>query len=555
MTAVIAAPAPPSRPATVPAPGFGVRFLLSWRLLRRGAALMWLTAAGYMTIEVLVFRGAYPDAASRQKLLELSTSTAVRMMQGVPGAVDTAGGFAVWDGGWMLAIIVGCWALLSATRLTRGEEDAGRADLVLARPLTARQSLGAHLATMAAAAAGVGIAAALPFILLGEPAAGAVLWGLGLAAVGAVAAALGTLVAQVVEPRRRVVSVGLGLLAAAFVVRVLANSADRRVWLLTVAPFGWVERLRAYSGNDWLWLLAPAAATLLLGGAALAVCARRDAGAALVRASGSHRSTLRLLGSAPSFGWRLSAGALLGWALTLAVISFVFGLMTGALVEFINEDETYRKMLESMGMDMSVPAAGYLSYIALFLALPFAAFLGWRVGAARQEEAEGRLDHLLVRGVVRWRWLAVTTGYAFLAAAILVTATTAALWAGAKLVDAPVTTGQVLEPMLGTLPLLALFTGISVLVFGIASRLTVIVPVSLAVLCYLLDTFGAALDWPQPGPRPVPVPSSGPLARRPDDPPRDRRHDRRRCCGCGGRHRRLRAPRPARRLTRAAEPV
>ena len=275
----------------------------------------------------------------------------------------------------------------------------------------------------------------------------------GSAALCAVAAALAMLVAQVVEPRRRAVSVGLGLLAAAFVVRVVANSADRRVWLLTVAPFGWVERLRAFSDNEWPWLLAPVAAMLLLAGTALALCGRRDTGAALVRSAGTHRSTLRLLGSAPGFGWRLSSGALLGWALTLAVITFVFGLMTGALVDFINEDETYRKMLESMGMDMSVPAVGYLSYIAVFLALPFAAFLGWRVGASRQEEADGRLDNLLVRGVVRWRWLAVTTGYAFLAAAILVAATTAALWAGTQLVDAPVTTWQVIEPMVGTLPL------------------------------------------------------------------------------------------------------
>ena len=497
MTAVIPAPAPPSLPATAPAPpGFGVRFALSWRLMRRGAALMWLAAAAYMAIEVLVFRSAYPDEASRQKLLDLSTSTAVRMMQGVPGGVDTAGGFAVWDGGWMLMIIAACWALLTATRLTRGEEDSGRAELVLARPLTVRQALGAHLATMGTAAAGVGVAAALPFVVLGEPAAGAVLWGLGLGALCAVAAAVAMLVAQVVEPRRRAVSVGLGLLAAAFVVRVVANSADRRVWLLNVAPFGWVERLRAFSDNEWPWLLAPLVAVLLLGGAALTVCGRRDAGAALVRSAGTHRSTFRLLGSAPGFGWRLSSGALLGWALTLAVITFVFGLMTGALVDFINEDETYRTMLESMGMDLSVPAVGYLSYIAVFLALPFAAFLGWRVGATRQEEAEGRLDNLLVRGVVRWRWLAVTTGHAFLAAAILVSATTAALWAGTQLVDAPITTWQVIEPMAGTLPLVVLFTGVAVLVFGITPRLTVIVPVTLAVLSYLLDTFGTALDWP-----------------------------------------------------------
>jgi len=494
------APAPPAqvRPETGALPGFRARYAVSWRLLRRGAVLIWITAAAYMAMEVLVFRGAYPDAASRQKLLELSTSTVVRMMQGVPGAVYTACGFAVWDGGWMVTLIVACWSLLTATRLTRGEEDSGRAELLLVRPVTARQVLGAHLVALGVASVGTGAAGALPFVLLGEPVAGALVWGAGLATLCGVAAGLGVLVAQVVEPRRRAVSWGLGLLAAAFVLRVVANSADRRSWLLSVAPFGWVERLRAFSDDDGRWLLAPIAASLLLAGAAAVVCGRRDAGAALLRSSTGHRSSFRLLGSAAAFGWRLTSGALVAWATVLAIVTFVFGLMTGALIDFINEDETYRKMLESMGMDMSVPAVGYLSYVATFLALPFAAFLGWRVGAARQEEAEGRLDNLLVRGVVRTRWLAVTAAFAFGAASILVAVTGAALWAGARLADAPVSAGQVAEPMIGTLPLIALVTGIAVLAFGVAPRLTVAAPVTFAVAAYLLDTFGGALDWPSP---------------------------------------------------------
>jgi ABC-2 type transport system permease protein len=495
MTSLLTTPAP-STPATGPAPGYPARLRWSWRLMRRGAVLMWLTVAVYLAIEVLVFRNAYPDAASRERLLRLSTSTAVRMMQGVPGAVDTAGGFAVWDGGWMLMLIVGCWALLTATRLTRGEEDTGRAELVLCLPLTPRQALLAHLGAMGVAAGGIALAAVLPFVLLGEPVASALLWGVGLGGLGAVAAALGTLVAQTVEPRRRAVSVGLGLLAAAFVLRVVANSADERAWLQTLGPFGWVERLRAFSADRWPWLLAPLAAVLVLGGAAVVLRAHRDAAAALLRSGSTHRSNLRLLGTPVGFGWRLTSGALLGWTVTLAVSTFVFGLMTQALIDFINEDETYRRMLESMGMDMSVPAIGYLSYIGLFMALPFAAFVAWRLGASWQEESEGRLDNLLVRGVVRWQWLAATAAYAFLAATILVVVSGVGLWAGAQWVDAPVSAGQVAEPMAGTLPLVALFTGVTVLVFGLVPRVTVVLPVTLAVVAYLLETFGSALEWP-----------------------------------------------------------
>jgi ABC-2 type transport system permease protein len=485
----------------VPLPGvagFAARYAVSWRLIRRGAALIWLTVLLYMTIEVLVFRGAYPDAASRQRLLDLSTSTAVRMMQGVPGAIDTAGGFAVWDGGWQLMIIVGCWAALTMSRLARGEEDAGRADLVLSRPLTVRQALGAHCAALATAAGGIAVGAAAPFLVLGEAAAGALVWGSGLALLCAVAAALAALVSQAVQPRRRVATVSLGLLAAAFLVRIVANSADPRSWMLSLTPFGWVERLRAFSDNAWGWLVPPAALTLVFAGAAFVLTTRRDTGAALVQISTQHRSTFRLLGSASGFIWRLGVGALTAWTLTLAITTFVLGMMTDALVDFINHDAAYRRMLRSMGVDVSVPAAGYLSYLAVFLALPCAVFLGWRIGALRQEEAEGRLDNLLVRGVLRTRLLAAAGVQAFGAAAILVAASTLALWAGAEVVGAPVTTRQIVEPMAGTLPLVGLFTGIAVLTFGLAPRLTLVVPVTVAVLGYLLDTLGAALDWPGP---------------------------------------------------------
>ncbi len=62
---------------------------------------------------------------------------AIRMMQGVPVALDTPGGFAVWDGGWVIQLILAVWAILTTTRLLRGEEDLERTDLLLAGPVRA----------------------------------------------------------------------------------------------------------------------------------------------------------------------------------------------------------------------------------------------------------------------------------------------------------------------------------------------------------------------------------------------------------------------------------
>jgi ABC-2 type transport system permease protein len=458
--------------------------------------LLWLSAAAYMAVEVLVFRHAYPTTASRQRLLELSTSTAVRVMQGIPGRIDTAGGFAVWDGGWMVMIVVASWAMLTAVRLTRGEEDAGRAELVLSRPLTARNALAANLLVMTVTAAGVGAFGAVPFLVLGEPVAGAIAWAIGLALFTVVAAAIGALVAQVFAPRRRATAVGLALVALAYLLRAVANSAHSRSWLSTLSPFGWLDRVHVYGGDDWRWLLAPAVFAALVGAVAILLCKHRDTGAPLLRSKENHESRLRLLGGPARFGWRLSSGVLLAWTLTLTVCAVVFGLMTQAVVDFINQDDAYRKMIQSMGMDVSVPTVGFVSYIAAFTALPFAAFTGWRVGAVWQEESAGRLNNLLVRGVVRWRWLATTAIDALVATAILVVVTTLGVWAGAKFSGAPVGAGQVIEPFAGTIPVVVLFVGISVLMYGVLPQLTIAAPVTLAVVSYVLDMVGSSLKWP-----------------------------------------------------------
>jgi len=165
--------------------------------MRRGALLMWLAVATYMTVEVVSFQRTYPDAESRQRLLELSTSTAVRMLQGRPGAIDTAGGFSVWDSGWMLTLIVACWAILTTTRLTRGEEDSGRIELLLSRPVNAPRVLAANFAGMGVALAGLAVSAAAPLVVFGQSFAGALLWGLGLALFAAVIALW-----RIVPPRR-----------------------------------------------------------------------------------------------------------------------------------------------------------------------------------------------------------------------------------------------------------------------------------------------------------------------------------------------------------------
>lgn len=107
----------------------------TFRLLRRGVLVLAAAMAAYAVVEVLAYRNAYPDQASREHLATFEDDPAVRMLQGIPYRIDTVGGYVAWDAGWVLEVIVGTWALLTVTRLLRLEEETERSQLTLAGPV------------------------------------------------------------------------------------------------------------------------------------------------------------------------------------------------------------------------------------------------------------------------------------------------------------------------------------------------------------------------------------------------------------------------------------
>src|SRR5687767_460142 len=102
------------------------------RLLRRST----LVIGGLFfaaTLAVLVgYEGLYPEGTDRSAAVALGENPGFRALLGSGAGLDTAGGFTAWRFGGPAVIILAVWSYLAATRLLRGEEDAGRAELVWA---------------------------------------------------------------------------------------------------------------------------------------------------------------------------------------------------------------------------------------------------------------------------------------------------------------------------------------------------------------------------------------------------------------------------------------
>ena len=74
------------------------------RLTRRGIVLLAVGVVAYVLVEAVSFVQTYPDEASRMRLSEFGDQPAVRMLQGIPHAVETVGGFVVWEMGYSSSI-------------------------------------------------------------------------------------------------------------------------------------------------------------------------------------------------------------------------------------------------------------------------------------------------------------------------------------------------------------------------------------------------------------------------------------------------------------------
>lgn len=469
---------------------------LSGRLVRRGALLAALATSGYLVIEVVSYQTTYPDAESRATVASFQDSPAVRMLQGIPHAVDTTGGFVAWDAGWMLGLGLAVWMLLATTRLLRGEEDAGRTELVLAAPVRATRAVTAQLLVLAAAVGLAGAAVTATMVAAGTGILSSTLFGLGMGGLAGTMAGVAAVAAQVLPVRRRAVAASAVALGLLFGLRMVANSADSRGWLRWLTPFGWLDELRPYGGDRWLALLPLLAAPVALAATAVALRNRRDTGGALLVESDRHRGHGRLLGSPLAFAWRSGQGVLLGWLVAVAAYGLVFGSLLSTVADFVARDEGYREVLEALGLDLARLTESLVGYLGGMMALVFALYACWRIGSARTEEASGRADNLLTRPVRRWRWLGGHAALALVGVVLLAAATGVGMWLGAVLTGAPVGLADALGSMLATTPAVTVFGGLAVLTLGLAPRVTVVVPVAATVVAYLGEMLGTALDWP-----------------------------------------------------------
>jgi ABC-2 type transport system permease protein len=469
---------------------------VAMRLARRGTVVVALTAGGLAALVAVEYRDTFRGAIGASSLMSLAENPAIRTLFGRPVALDDPGGFTVWRTGTVLAVLVGVWAALTATRITRGEEEAGRWDLLLAGRMRLGSLVGGSTAVFVAANAVVGGAVAAGLLLAGTATTGALLFGAAIGGIGLVGAGLGVLAAQVLPERRAASGLAVAVLMAGLLVRMVADGVEALAWAHWVSPFGLLARTAPYSDDRVLPVLALLVAGAVLAVVAAALSGRRDVGAGLVRGRDVHRSRCRLLGSLPALAVRRIRRPLLGWGAGVAAYFLLIGLLATSMLDFLRENPVFAELASAAGFARLASVQGYAASLFALLAIPLGAFCASRVAAAASDESAGRLTLLFSLPVARARWAATEAGCAVVGCAGIAACAGLATWLGTRAVDAPLGPGEALAGALSVLPVAMLCLGAALAALGWAPHAVVALGVLPAAGGFLLLVLADSFRWP-----------------------------------------------------------
>ncbi|WIN00247.1 hypothetical protein ACTOB_003942 [Actinoplanes oblitus] len=469
---------------------------LALRQARRGAVIVLIVSAGMHAMVAATFAGVAADPAAAAALRGIAGNPAIRTLFGEPVALGQAGGFTVWRVGTVIAVLLGVWAILATTRLTRGAEEAGRWDLLLAGRTSARAITARHLAVVAAATVAVGLAVAAALTVAAHRPAGALVHGGGLAAFGLFCVASAALAAQLFGSRAAATGASIAVLGAGLLLRMIGDGVDGLGRLRWLSPFGLLELSSPYGQNRPLPLLVLLAGAAMLAGLAGVAAGRRDTGDGLLARSSGRDRNRGLLGGIAAFSVRRLLPALGGWAAALAAYFSLIGLTAVSIIDFMTANTTITDLAGQAGFARLDRLDGLAATIFALLAVPVGGFAAVRLAAFVAAESDRRLTLLLAQPLSRVRLVlteaAVTAG----GMAVLVTVAGLAMWGGVSIAGGGLSLGAALHGTWNTMPVASLSLGAAVLATGVAPRAVTAIGVLPTAGGFLLLTLADSIGAP-----------------------------------------------------------
>ncbi|MGY0498325.1 ABC transporter permease [Nocardia sp. FBN12] len=469
---------------------------LTYRQVWRGAALVAAIVTGLSAMVAVQYQTTFADTLDPGALRALAENPAVRVLFGEPRALDDPGGFTVWRTGTPALVLCGVWALTSATRLTRGEEESGRWDLVLGGRVRIVDMVAwcTAILTVAALLSAVGIGAAL--IATGTDASGAVMHGLCVLGSTVTFAGVGVLAAQLLGSRSAATGAACAVVGLSLLLRMLADGVSALAWTAWFTPFGLAARAAPYAENRVTPVLALAGLAIAPAVAALIVARRRDLGGAVFVRSDTRAPRTRLLGSVPAFAVRRALAPTMGWAVGIAAYFVLIGALTSTIVSFLEQNPRFADLAATAGFGGLGSVTGFAAALFALLAIPVGLYAATRIAAMAADEKARRWTPLHALPLSRYQLAGAEIAVIALGVAGLLTTAASAMWIGAVSTGAPLGLRDAFAGAFNLVPVVLLALGAATLGLGWYPHAVAAIGAVPVVGGFLLDVIAASTDAP-----------------------------------------------------------
>ena len=408
------------------------------------------------------------------------------------------GGLTAWRIGFPASLIMGLISVFLMVRHTRSEERKGRLELITSAKVGRQAVLSAALLTTFGVNLIMAVSIGLGLIAQGLDAYSSFLLGMSFAAFGCLFAAISGVAVQLTESSGDARYLMAGLLVGFFILRVFGWDDGDYSWVSWLSPYGWVHHIGSFAENEiWIFIIF---LLFIVGFTALAywLSSLRDLGAGIIRQrSGSARAS-KYLQNSLALAWRLHRGMLFFWIIIFLLMGTMLGFTAQTITDMITSNPQFVNLILQLGGKAGL-IDSYFAMMLAFLSLVFAFYAILATLKIQSQESNKYSEMVLTSSVSRSQWAVSNLVFAVLAPALVLILFALSMGLSYGLITnegLSDVTIRILGAALVYLPAIWLFTGLSMILFGLKTRLASLSWLALAMVV-VIDLVGEFFDLNQ----------------------------------------------------------
>ncbi|MEL0537543.1 ABC transporter permease [Staphylococcus debuckii] len=464
--------------------------------LKRNKWKMFFWLAGLVLLTRIIppaFKNIYPDNKELVPVFEMFKSPAMEAMLGKAhlSKVNLASMFA-YEMQLFTVILVAIMNILWVAKDTRGEEEDGHLEMMLALPVGRIAILASAVIQQAILNAVMGIIIGIGLTMMNIShftVEGGFLYGATLAASGWMFGMLTLVISQLAVTRSQTTGISISLLLIMYLMRAIGDVSIQG--LSNWVPLGWIAHTEVYTNNYWWPVAALIATGLVLFVIGYILSGRRDIEAGMLPSFPGHAKAGWLLKSLIGMQFRLQRTGIIAWGIGMFVLGLAYGSVFGDLDTFFKNNPILQRMLTGNGSNYAeqfVPILmaimGMMSTIPVLMA----------IFKVRKEIAIQRDELILSHPVGRTRYLMSFIWIGLLNSILMVILAGLGMYCGEiSSMNHPIAFEKIISASLVYIPAILVFAGLAVLVAGWFGKMSILVYLYLAY-CFLVVYLGQLLD-------------------------------------------------------------